>query len=380
MFNVVALSNLIYDRIRLLIGIIGVAFAVLIVFINLGFLGALSETAGLLYNHLDADIYLISPLSLNGTSTKPFAQERLYQAAEQSDVARAIPLYTGYLPWRNKATNQESFILGFGFNPTDQPFLLPEIQNKAAIAALNQPNTVFLDRRSLSKYGAQQVGLSTEFNKRSVTVNGLFALGGGVATEGTVFMSDQNFLRYYSHRNLDQIDLGLIKLKPGANAQKAVAELRQKLPSDTVVFTKNEMIERDRKYWLETTSIGFIFSLGVGVALLVGAAIVYQILYEDISKNFKEYATLKAIGFYNRFLMIVVLQEAVLLAVMGFVPGLILGLGAYQFILYLTNESIPMFMSLERVVLVLLLTIVACILPGLLSMQKIFFADPANAL
>ena len=380
MFNVVALSNLVYDRIRLLIGIAGVAFAVLLVFINLGFLGALSETAGLLYNHLDADIYLVSPLSVNGTATKPFERERLYQAAGQAGVTQAIPLYIGYLPWRNPETNQELFILGLGFNPTDRPLLLPEIQNQAAIEALNQPNTVFLDQRSLPKYGAHQVGLLTEFNKRSVTVNGLFTLGGGMAAEGTVLMSDQNFLRYYRPRTLDRIDLGLLKLRPGADLQQTVLDLRQRLPSDTTVFTKREMIERDRQYWLETTAVGFIFNLGVGVALVMGAAIVYQILYADISKNFKEYATLKAIGYQNRFLMIVVLQEAVILAVMGFVPGLILAMATYQLILYFTNESIPMVMPFDRVMLVLVLAIVTCILSGLLSMRKILVTDPASVL
>jgi putative ABC transport system permease protein len=380
MFNIVALSNLVYDRIRLLIGVVGVAFAVLLVFINLGFLGALSETAGSLYNHLDAEVYLVSPLSVNGTTTKPFGRERLYQAMGQADVVQAMPLYIGYLPWRNPETHQEFFILGFGFNPTDRPFQLPEVQDQAAIEALNQPNTVFLDRRSLPKYGAHQVGLSTEFNKRSVTVNGLFTLGGGMAAEATLLMSEQNFLRYYSPRALDYIDLGLIKLRPGANVHQAVLELRQRLPLDTAVFTKREMIERDRQYWLETTAVGFIFNLGVGAALIIGAAIVYQILYADISKNFKEYATLKAIGFHNRFLMTVVLQEAVLLAVMGFVPGLILALGTYQLILYLTNESIPMVMPLARVGLVLVLAIVTCILSGLLSMRKILVADPANVL
>ena len=380
MFNVIALSNLVHDRIRLLTGIIGVAFAVLLVFINLGFMGALTETAGLLYNHLDADVYLISPLSATGTSTKPFAQERLYQASGQADVVQATPLYSGYLPWRNGETNQEFLILGFGFNPTDKPFRLPEVQDEAGINALKQPNTVFLDRRSLPKYGAQQVGLFTEFNRRLVTVNGLFTLGGGLASEGTVLMSDQNFLQYYSSRTLDQVDLGLIKLRPGTNLQQAVFELRRRLPSDTSVFTKDEMIAHDRQYWLKTTAVGLIFNIGVGVALIIGAAIVYQILYTDISKNFKEYAALKAIGFRNRFLISVVLQEAVLLAMMGFIPGLILAMGIYQLILYITHESIPMVMSLDRVVLVCALAIVTCILAGLLSMRKILVADPANVL
>jgi putative ABC transport system permease protein len=380
MFNSVALSNLAYDRTRLLVGISGVAFAVLLVFINLGFLGALSDTAGLIYNQLDADVYLVSPLSLNGTATKPFNRERLYQAASQPDVAQATPLYIGYQPWRNAENNQELFILSFGFNPKDKPFLLPEVRDDQAIAAFSETNTVFFDRRSLPKYGPQTLGLKTEFNKREVTLNGLFSLGGGLAAEGTLMMSDQNFLRYFSPRTLERIDLGLLKLKPGANASAVVLELRKQLPSEVTVFTKEEMIARDRQYWMEATAVGFIFSLGVGVALIVGAAIVYQILYADIAKNFREYATLKAIGFRNRFLVSMVLQEALLLAVMGYVPGLILGLGSYQLILQATNEAIPMVMTPDRVIVVFGLAIATCILSGIFSLRKILVADPASVL
>ena len=380
MFNPVALSNLIFDRIRLLIGIGGVAFAVLLVFINLGFLGALSDTAGLLYNQLEADVYLISPLSLTGTATKPFSRERISQAQSISTVDSASPLYIGYLPWRNTETNQEQFILGYGFNPEDQPFLLPELRKTDAIAKLKENNTVFFDERSLPKFGMKELGHQTEFNKRNVTINGTYVLGGGMAAEGGVMMNDQNFLRYFSPRTLDQIDLGLIKLTPGANVDKTILELRTIMPSDVEVFSKAEMIQRDQQYWMETTAVGFIFSLGVGVALIVGAAIVYQILYADISKNFREYATLKAIGFRNRFLMSIVLQEALLLAIMGFVPGLIISWGAYQMILKMTNEAIPMTMLPDRVILVFVMALVTCILSGFLSLRKLLSADPASVI
>lgn len=380
MFNPVALSNLIYDRTRLLIGIAGVAFAVLLVFINLGFLGALTETAGLLYNQLEADVYVISPLSLTGTSTKSFSKARLLQANSQPDVLKTIPLYIGYSTWRNEEKNILPFILCYGFNPRDKPFLLPEVQSEQSISKLLEANTVFFDKRSLPQYGPAQVGRTTELSQQQTKINGTFALGGGLAAEGSVLMSDQNFLRYFSPRSLDRIDLGLIQLKPGANTEAVVQQLRKQLPSDVSVYSKAEIISRDRKYWMETTAVGFIFSLGVGVALIVGAAIVYQILYADISKNYKEYATLKAIGFKNRFLVDVILQEAFLLGVLGYIPGLILAWGAYDLILKATNDALPMTLPFNRIVLVLGLAIATCIIAGLLSLRKILVADPATVL
>lgn len=376
--NAVAILNLLYDRGRLLIGAGGVAFAVLLVFINLGFLGSLSETAGLVYNQLDADVFLISPLSTNGTSTKLFSRNRLYQAASYTTVERAMPLYVGYVSWRNLETNQQNLILSYGFNPQDNPFLLPELQQAATMDSLLKPDSVLFDVRSLEKYGQAEIGLAAEVNGRRVEIGGLFALGGGLAADGTLMMSDQNLFRIMQPRTPDQIDLGLLKLAPNADLERTVADLRHLLPADVSVYSKAEIIQRDRRHWLEKTAVGFIFSLGAGVALVVGAAIVYQILYADVTKNFKEYATLKAIGFRNQFLMGVILNEAVLLAVIGFVPGLILSMGLYQLILISSNGAIPMQMSFSQVLQVATMTTGMCVTSGVVAMRKVFMADPAD--
>lgn len=376
--NVVAILNLLYDRTRLLIGAGGVAFAVLLVFINLGFLGSLSETAGLLYNQLDADIFLISPLSTNGTSTKLFERERLYQAASYATVERAMPLYVSYVSWRNLETTQQNLILCFGFSPTDNAFLLPELRQPSTQAALAKTDSVLFDVRSQSKYGAAKIGLEAEANARKVEVGGLYSLGGGLAADGTLLVSDQNFWRMMPPRGPEQIDLGLLKLKPNSDIAKTVANLQAALPTDVAVYTKSDLIQRERRYWLKATAVGFIFSLGSGVALVVGASIVYQILYADVTKNFKEYATLKAMGFRNQFLMGVVLQEALLLAAIGFVPGLILSQTAYWFVLLSSNGAIPMRMSLSQVLEVASLTVGMCLFSGAVAMRKVLLADPAD--
>lgn len=359
-----------------MIGAGGVAFAVLLVFINLGFLGSLSETAGIVYNQLDADVFLISPLSSNGTSTKPFERTRLYQAASHATVDRSMPLYIGYLSWRNLETNHQDSILGYGFNPFDRPFLLPELAQLQA--QLLKPDSVLFDVRSLSKYGPAEVGIEAEANGRQVEIGGLYTLGGGLASDGTVMMTDQNFIRIIRSRTPNQIDLGLLKLKPNSNIKQTVTELRAELPGDVSVYSKADMIQRERQHWLQATAVGFIFNLGSGVALVVGASIVYQILYADVAKNFKEYATLKAIGFRNQFLMGVVLQEALMLAAIGFVPGLIFSMAAYQFILLSTGGAIPMRMSLFQILQVASLTAGMCLFSGLAAMRKVLMADPAD--
>lgn len=374
----VAWFNLTYDRTRLLVGVAGVAFAVLLNFMNLGVLGSLAATARLTYTHLDAEVFLISPLSLNGTDTKPFPRERLYQAAGVNGVEKAMPLYVGYLPWQNPETLKDHGILAYGINPSDQPFQLDDIRKDSSKTALSQRDTVLFDRFSRPEYGPQTVGTVANAAGRRMEIGGQYQLGGGLAANGTVMMSDQNFIRVFATRSLDRIDLGLLKIKPNQKVDQVIEAVKRVLPPDVSVFSKAEMINRDRIYWLQATGMGFIFTLGVGVALIVGAAIVYQILYTDIARNFSEYATLKAMGYRNRFLFQIILHQAILLSLMGFIPGLIAAVGMNQFIAIATGGAIPVYITAERVVKVFGLTVGMCLVSGLLSVRRVLKAKPAD--
>ncbi|MEM9165368.1 MAG: FtsX-like permease family protein, partial [Cyanobacteria bacterium P01_F01_bin.4] len=191
-------------------------------------------------------------------------------------------------------------------------------------------------------------------------------------------MSDQNFIRYFSPRTLTVINLGLIKLKPEANVEKTTQTLRRLLPEDVDVYTKAGIIEHDKNYWLQATSIGFIFGLGVLVSFIVGIVIVYQILFTDIRDHLPEYATMKAMGYRSQYLFNVVLQEAFILAVMGYIPGLIIALGLYEMTLRATAGTLPMQMTLSRVVLVLIMTALMCGVSGMISVRKAIATDPAE--
>jgi putative ABC transport system permease protein len=370
--------NLLHERTRLLVAIAGVAFAVLLIFMNLGFLGALSLTATQIYSQMNAEIFLRSPQTLEISTTEPFPIERLYQVAGVEGVDQVMPVYVGYQQWRNPETRLNRAMFVYGINPRDPVFRLPELQDSEAIAALQRPDTVLIDQLSRPEFGPQTTGIETESDRRRVEIGGQFTLGGGFASDGTLIVGDQNFLRLFSPRTLDRIDLGLIKLQPGANIEAVAETLRGMLPEDVEVLTQEEIIGRDRDFWIGTTSTGFIFSMGVAVSFIVGTVIVYQILYTDISDHLPEYATLKAMGYRSRYLFQVVLQEAVILAVMGYIPGLILSLGLYELATNATNGGLPMAMNFGRLVFVLILTIVMCAVSGLVSVRKVITADPAE--
>ena len=368
--------NLLHERTRLLVAIAGVAFAVVLIFMNLGFQGALLKSTTVMYDEFDAEIFLTSPQSLEISSTKAFPRERLYQVAGVEGVERVMPLYLTYVLWRNPETRLSRAMFVFGINPQDPLFLMPELRNPEAIHILQQPDVAFIDRLSRASFGPQTTGLETEADRRRITIGGQYTLGGGFAADGTLIMSDQNFRRFFAPRPLSLVSMGLIKLQPGADPKAVAADMRTLLPQDVEVLTKTEVILKDTTYWLENTAIGFIFTLGVIVSFIVGIVIVYQILYTDIRDHLREYATLKAMGYGSFYLFQVVLQEAVILAVLGYIPGLVIALGLYK----LTHNAtqLPIFMGLPRVVLVLTLTVVMCSISGLVSVRKVVTADPAD--
>ncbi|BAY84394.1 glycolipid ABC exporter inner membrane subunit [Calothrix parasitica NIES-267] len=374
--------NLVHEKTRLLVAIAGVSFAVLLVFMNLGFFGALAKTASTFYNQIDAEIYLVSPQTNEFSTTKPFPRSRIYQAAGIEGVKDVMPLYLGYLQWRNPQSKLSRAMFVFGINPHDSVFLLRDLQLPENQKALLEIDTVLIDRLSRPEFGSQNIGITTQAKSmgayRQVKIGGQFSLGGGFAADGTLIMSDQNFRRFFDPFPLDRISLGLIKLKEGVNTEQVVKKLRQTLPKDVEVMTKQEIAGRDRDYWINATATGFIFGMGVVVSCIVGIVIVYQILYADVYNHLRQYATLRAMGYRSRYLCSIVIQEAVILAVLGYIPGFIIAFSLYELARTASNGGLPIAMEFGRAVFVLFLTILMCTLSGLISIRKVMTADPAE--
>jgi len=185
-----------------------------------------------------------------------------------------------------------------------------------------------------------------------------------------------NFHRILPRRHPSQVSAGLIKLKPGVDPQQMAEALKLSLPNDVRVLTKAEFIQFETKYWSENTSIGFIFTLGTAIGFVVGVVIVYQILSSDVADHLAEYATLKAMGYRNSYLLIVVFQEALILALLGFLPGSAIAFGLYGLTRNATN--LPLFMTVSRAVTVLILTMIMCTISGAIATKKLRSADPAD--
>ena len=205
---------------------------------------------------------------------------------------------------------------------------------------------------------------------------GLFTLGASFGADGNLITSDVNFLRIFRNRQLGLIDIGLVRIKPGADVNQVATYLRGYLPPDVNVLTKQEFIDFERNYWATSTAIGFIFTLGTIMGFIVGTVIVYQILYTEVTDHLSEYATLKAIGYTQNYLLSVILQEAFMLAILGYVPGFFSVLFLYQVARNAT--LLPVMMSYGRAIMVLILTIIMGFISGAIAIRKLRSADPAD--
>ncbi len=375
-----ALRQVVKDKTRLVVAIAGIAFADILMFVQMGFENALYDAAIKSHLSLQADLVMINPQFQTLFSVKDFSRDQLYQTLGNQAVKSVSPVYISTGQWRNPETRQERAILVWGIDPTVSAFKFPEVeQNRDSLKQLNQ---VLFDRASRPEYGVipdwlkQKGSVETEINDKEIAVKGLFTLGSSFAADGNIITSDSTFLQIFPQRQSDRIDVGLIKLKPKVDPKQVQLQLEAMLLHDVKILTPKEFAEIEKQYWANGTGIGFIFGLGVIVGFIVGIIIVYQILYSDVSQHLPEYATLKAMGYSDRYLLWVLLQEALLLALLGYFPGLLLSFGLYQ-IAYAAT-LLPIIMKLETAISVLILTIVMCSVSGAIAMKKLRLADPAD--
>jgi putative ABC transport system permease protein len=295
-------------------------------------------------------------------------------------VKSAEAMYFNYITWKNPQTRRETGVLVIGFNPDKPAFDLPDVNQQ--LQAIKLPDTVLFDRSARGDYqkAIAQIDqgqiLTTEIEGRTITISGLFKVGASFGADGSLITSDQNFLRLFPRRPSGSISLGLIQVKPGYDPKKVAAALKAYLRNDVIVLTHTEFIEFENNFWRTNSPIGFIFSLGVSMGFVVGVIIVYQVLSTDVNAHVKEYATFKAMGYRNYYLLGVVFEEAVILAVLGFMPGVTVSLWLYQLTRYATN--LPMYMTAIRGLQVLVLTIIMCTVSGAIATRKLQAADPAD--
>ncbi|MBO3463383.1 ABC transporter permease DevC [Aetokthonos hydrillicola Thurmond2011] len=378
--------QLVRSKVRSLVAVAGIAFIVILMFMQLGFQDALYSSATQVHRNLTGDLFLISSQYKSLTAIQSFSQTRLYQALGFNGVESVSPISLGFAAFKNPVTGQKYSIYVIGFEPGNPVMNIPEIK----LDKIKIPDVVLFDRSSRPEFGdvaekfekgqTEQTIEIFPFNSLvgyKVRVGGLFSLGPSFGVDGNLIVSSSTFLRIFpNNRSPDMIDIGAITLKPGADPQKVLKNLQQTLPQDVLVFTRQGFIDFEKQYWANRTPIGFILNLMLTMAAVVGVVIVYQILYSNISTQLVAYATLKAIGYTTNYLLIVVFQQAFILSVLSYVPGMAFSWWLYGFAMEATK--LPIAMSFSNAVIVLISTILMCMTSGALAINKLRSTDPVD--
>ncbi len=373
--------QLMHNRTRLIAAVGGVTFANVLIFMQLGFMNALFETSVFSHRSFDADIVVVSSdfRALREASSVP--RSRMYQALAVPGVRSATPIYMGTRFWTDTATGDTTNFRVTGIDPNARVFVDQVISSKAG--QLLVPDTAIVDQRTrdfnLAIQGKLQNGevIPVEIAGRSISFVDLFEQGATFDVDGSLIVSDQTFLRLFPNRRPGTPTLLLLKVNDPSRVEDIAVHVNQHLGrGDVIAMTKSAFIEAEQNYQATQTPIGFVFTFGVAIGIVVGLVIVYQVLSTDVQDHLAEYATFKAIGYPPRFFFSVVLEEALSLATLGFIPGLAICLVLYQ--VAAAKTGLPITMPWTRPAFVFLLTALMCTVSGVIATRRLAAADPAE--
>lgn len=372
--------QLTHSRGRFFAAVAGVAFANLLVFMQLGIMGAMNTSTVAPYALLQGDIILSSEDGNTLTDGGHIPRARMFQALGVAGVTDATPLFIGNLPFTLEDGSSVS-LLSFGIDIAKPYFAAPAVAD--ALNRLSIENTSLLDEgtRGMPASIVERLlaggQFSFETGGNTLTAIGTMNVGGGFLADGMMVMSDQTFLRMFPSRFAGAPNHILIRTADGVSPDTVVERLAAVLPGGNLrIQSMKDSATNDLAYMATERPTGIIFGFGVFMGILVGLVIVYQVLSTDVADHLREYATFKAMGFGQAFFLGIVFEEAIILAVFGFIPGLIVSLGLYAGLVSATG--LPVEMDTSRAILVFLGTLAACSLSGAIATRRLANADPAD--
>jgi len=352
----------------------GIFIAILLVFIELGFFVAVPQGGMLIYDHMRFDLLVCSNRYRFQGQSGQFPRARLAAAMTIPEVAQASPVYLGGGKWQDVSGGLRIDVSVVGLDPRAEVFAVPDIEGQQAV--LERPDTLLVDDASRSLFGPLQTGRVVDIAGRRMTIGGTYKLGTGFLGLGIAIASEANFFRTFPERPPDTVNLGLVNLKPGADPDHAAQALRAILPADTQVFTRPELVAHEVAYWTTRTATGLIFGSGLVVAFVVGIMVLYQTLATQITRQLPQFATLKAIGYGNRYLEAIVLIESFLITAVAFGPALGAALGVYA--LVRSETLLPLALTAPQLGTVFAITLVMAAASAFLSLSVLRRADPAE--
>lgn len=369
----------------------GVGFAVVLMFMQIGFRNALIDNNVQLFSLFDTEVVnlvMVSRARYNISTEQRFSRKLLQQAAAFPGIRQVCSVSlergTASVKVAGKAAKPLR-VIGVELKDASffaDPRLFEDLQRAEELQA------ALVDSRSKPSYGFATTvqGLQAqhiELNARSLSVVGQFELGTDFGNDGTLILSERQHGHYFPWRSptgdpRDVVDIGLLQAEVSGLSQldALAARIQALAPNEIQVQPMRRLIQKEKDFWAGATPIGKIFLIGTIMGLVVGAIICYQIQFTDISEHMPEFATLKAMGYGPMYFWSVVLCQSFYLACLGFLPGIAVSYGLY----WLLSESsgLVMAMTVNRILMVWGLTLVMCVVSGILAIRKLFSTDPAS--
>jgi putative ABC transport system permease protein len=375
-----AFKQLAFERMKLVTAISGVMVAVMLMWIQLGMLAALYDSATVVHRGIKADLVVLHPLADTLNRLKPFSVRTLYRARGYPGVAAIGELLNGPVEWRHPVTGKLEQIQTYGLDPEEEWIDLPGVREHRF--ALRAADTLLYDRNSRAVFGPvvaaleSGAGMSVELNHRLSQVVGLTSLAASFGQQGNIITSRANYLRLHPGHPPEQVHIGMIRLRPGEDTAMAKAVIGRMLAPEAMVMTPPEFVDFELRFWKANAPVGFIFTTGTAIGFFIGFVVVYQILYSDVTNNLPYFATMKAIGFSDRALLRLVVKQGLILSVLGYLPGSVLAIAFYQVIQ--AGTSIPVRPTWDRFWMLFALTFLMCLMSGAMATRKLRSADPAD--
>jgi putative ABC transport system permease protein len=371
---------------KLLLASAGIGFAVFLMFMQIGFRNALFDNTVQLARLLKADFFLVSPARYNLPSEQRFDRLWLDRARAVEGVQRIVPVYIERSITQLRVVGNKSRSIRAVGIPLE-PGVVEPPQWQPLLAMLSDGRTALLDRRTKPSYGFARGDVQSlrqqevELSGKQLRIIDQVSIGTDFVHDGTLMFSDRAMAYYFPSRNpggdpLQLVDLGLVQLAEGADVGKVRRTLQSLTGNRLDVLSRSQIIAREIHFWATATPIGIIFTIGTLMGLVVGVIICYQILFTEINDHMAEFATLKAMGYRNQYFFGLILKQALYLTLFGFLPGLLATLGAFAIL----GEStgLVMRMTAGRMALVFGLTLLMCLISGLIALRKLLQTDPAS--
>jgi putative ABC transport system permease protein len=372
--------QLIHNKTRFAAALAGVSFANILVLMQLGFLGALIGSIRVSYDNMNADI-LISASDMNTLADgSPLPRQRMFEALSVPGVKSATPLYYAKIDWKQPDGTIRTLDT-FGIDPSAETFRVAGITAASDLLKISDHAVIDRGTRNVSKALFQAIEAGTplvfETKGRTLSVIGTFAMGGGFSADGYLVVSDQTFLKLFPQRAAGAPNHILVKIEPGADKAAAVGALRKVLPDyDSIARTIDETVAKDTAFQTTQRPVGIVLGFGIAIGVIVGVIIVYQILTTDVADHLKEYATFKAVGYPQSFFLGIVFEEAMILALLGFIPGM--AISSILYVIVAAATGLPLTMTASRAFMVLAGTIIVCAISGAIATRRLARANPAD--